>query len=80
MLPFIRYSLMRLLLLLGVGAIGYLLGLRGVYQLLIAFLISGVLSLFLLDRQRDLLGQKVGGVFSSINRRIDASARAEDLD
>lgn len=80
MLPFVRYSLMRLVLLLGVGFIGYLLGLRELYLLLIAFLVSGVLSLFLLDRQRDVLGQKVGGIFTRINRRIEESARAEDLD
>ena len=80
MLPFIRYSLLRLVLLMATGALCYLLGLRGVYLLLVAFLVSGVLSLFMLDRQRDVLGQKVGGIFSGINKRIDASARAEDLD
>lgn len=80
MFALLRYSMMRLLMLISVGGVGYLVGLRGVFLALIAFLVSGVLSLFLLDRQRDALGASVAGVFSKLNARIDASARAEDVD
>lgn len=80
MLAFIRYSTLRFAVLLAVGAVGYLLGLRDLPLLLVAFVGSGAISLFLLDRQRDALGSSVGGVFTRLNQRIDASARAEDVE
>ena len=46
----------------------------------IAFLVSGILSFFFLDRQRDALGQSVGNVFQRLNARIEANTRKEDLD
>lgn len=76
----LRYSTLRFLLLLAAGAVLYAVGLRGLPLLLLALLVSGIASLFLLDRQRDDLGSSVGGWFSRINARIDASARAEDDD
>lgn len=78
MMAFLRYSTLRFLLLLASGAVLYLVGLRGLPLLLLAFVVSGIASLFVLDRQRDALGSSVGGFFSRLNARIDASARAED--
>ena len=78
MLAFLRYTTLRFAMLLAVGALCYLLGLRDVMLLIVAFLVSGVLSLLLLDRQRDALGASVGGVFTRINARIDANTRSED--
>lgn len=80
MLAFIRYSTLRLALLIAVGAVLYLLGLHGVWLLAVALVLSGVLSLFVLDRQRDDLGRSVGNVFTRINERIDANTRSEDFD
>lgn len=80
MLAFLRYSTLRLALLLAVGAVLYLAGLRELMLLIAALVISGVLSLFLLDRQREALGTSVGGIFTRINDRIEASKRAEDFD
>ncbi len=80
MLAFIRYSTLRLAVLLVVGAVCYLVGLRGFMLLLVALIVSGVLSLFVLDRQREALGESVGGVLSRINARIDANTRSEDVD
>lgn len=80
MLAFIRYSTLRLVALLVVGGIAYAFGLRDLPLLLVAFIGSGALSLFVLDRQRDALGASVGGFFTRINDRIDAGARAEDVD
>lgn len=79
-MAFIRYTTLRLAMLIAVGAIAYLFGLRDVLLLIVAFLVSGVLSLVLLDRQRDAMGASVGGLFARINARIEASARAEDVD
>lgn len=80
MLAFIRYSTLRLAMLLAVGFVMYLFGMRGIALAVAAFLVSGVLSLVLLNRQRDQLGQSVGGLFSRINARIDANTRKEDED
>lgn len=79
-MAFIRYTTLRLAMLIAVGGVGYLLGLRDILLLIVAFLVSGILSLVLLDRQRDAMGASVGGLFSRINARIEASAKAEDDD
>ncbi len=80
MLAFIRYSTLRLAILLAVGFVAYLFGLRTVMLAAVSFIVSGVLSLVLLNRQRDALGQSVGGLFSRINARIDENSRKEDED
>ena len=80
MLAFIRYTTLRFAFLIAVGVVGYLLGLRSITLLFVAFLGSGVLSFVLLNRQRDALGESVGGLFSRINSRIEANTRAEDAD
>lgn len=75
----IRFTVLRLLLL---GAVWLLVqlatGLRGLTAIVVALLISGLISLVVLDRQRDAMGRVVAGFFRGINARIDASARAED--
>jgi hypothetical protein len=52
--------------------------LRGLWAIVIALLGSGLLSVVLLNRQRNAMGFTVGNFFSQINERIEASARAED--
>lgn len=79
-MAFIRYTTLRLAMLIAVGGVGYLLGLRDILLLIVAFLVSGILSLVLLDRQRDAMGASVGGLFARINARIEASARSEDVE
>lgn len=78
MKPFLWYSLLRLLLLLAVGALGYAVGMRGLLLITAAFLGSGVMSYFLLSRSRTEFGGSVGGFFRRLNDRIDSAARAED--
>ena len=80
MLAFIRYTTLRLAMLMAVGGVLYLVGMRGLLLATVAFLGSGVLSFILLDRQRDALGASVGNVISGINARIDANTRSEDFD
>lgn len=79
-MAFLRYTTLRLSMLLAVGGVGYLLGMRGVLLAAVAFLVSGILSFFVLDRQRDALGQSVGNVFQRLSARIDADTRKEDVD
>jgi hypothetical protein len=52
--------------------------LRGIGAVVVALLVSGLISLLVLDRQRDAVGSVAAGLFGRINARIDASARAED--
>lgn len=54
--------------------------LRGVLAAAAALLMSGAVSLIVLDRQRNRVGSAAAGFFHGINERIEASARAEDDD
>ena len=52
--------------------------LRGLWALVVAIILSGVISAFLLNRQRSAMGEVIGRFFGGINDRIDAASRAED--
>lgn len=78
--PFISYTLARLGLLAVTLGIGYLFGLRGPMLIILGFLVSGLISLVLLNSQRSQLGGRISGYFSGINQRLDANTRKEDLD
>ena len=54
--------------------------LRGVLAVGAALLMSGAVSLVVLDRQRGRMGRATAGFFERPNDRIGASARAEDAD
>ncbi len=54
--------------------------LSGVWATAVAILVSGAVSLLLLDRQRGQVGAAAAGFFGRLNERIEASARAEDDD
>ena len=78
---FLFYTLLRLLLF---GAVWLLVQIltpwRGLLAIAVAILISGGISLFVLDRPRGQLAAGVDAFIRRINDRIDASARAEDID
>lgn len=77
--PILVYSLLRLGLLLVVWVpLQFLTPLRGVLAIVVALLLSGVLSYLLLDRQRDAMSTVVGRVFSRIDERIERGKAAED--
>jgi hypothetical protein len=78
--PVVVYTLLRLGMLAAVGAVLYLVGLRGVWLLLFAFLVSGVVSAFVLSRPREGAVLGITTAVRSVNARIDATARAEDDD
>lgn len=70
---------MRLGLLLAVWLLVQLVTpLRGLWAVVVAVLVSGVISWFLLQRQRAAMSAVVGGFFGRINARIDQASRAED--
>jgi hypothetical protein len=78
--PVLVYSLLRLAVLAAVGGLLWLLGLRGIYLILLAFLVSGVISAVALSRRREGAAYGITRAVRSANARIDASSRAEDVD
>lgn len=72
------YTLARLGLLALFVVIGYFIGLRGYLLLVVAFLVSAVASLFLLDKLRDQVSVGVFKTKEKIDRRIEESAAKED--
>ena len=52
----------------------------GVWAIVAAILVSGAISIVVLDRQRDRVAAVAAGFFGGINARIDASTRVEDED
>lgn len=76
----LRYTTLRFALFFACGAALYLVGIRDFFLVLFAFGISGILSLFLLRRQRDDMSAGLTSVFGRINKRIEDSKKAEDVD
>ena len=74
------YTLLRLGLLAVTLFVLSLFGLRSVELLLLGFLVSGLISFFVLDRKRDEVSATLAGTFSRINGRIASDTRKEDLD
>ncbi|MGV1035480.1 MAG: DUF4229 domain-containing protein [Candidatus Nanopelagicales bacterium] len=76
--PILVYTLARFGLLIVAGLVCYLAGARGILLIVLAFLISGLLSYVVLYRQRDNAGVRMGGYFSRMNQKIEDSKSAED--
>jgi len=75
------YTLLRVGLFALVWAlIAFLTPLNGLWAAAAAILISGAISVVVLDRQRGEVGAAAAGFFGRINARIEASAAAEDED
>ncbi len=75
------YTLLRVALFAAVWAIlQFLTPIHGLLAVIAAILMSGAISLVLLDRPRGEVGTLAAGFFGRINARIDASSRAEDVD
>jgi hypothetical protein len=73
------YTAMRVGVFIGVWLLLQLLSpLRGLWAVVIAIVVSGLISVFLLNRQRAAMSAVVGGFFGRINERIDAASQAED--
>jgi uncharacterized oligopeptide transporter (OPT) family protein len=72
------YTFLRILILASFLGVGYLVGLRGVLLLLVGFLASGIVSLFVLSKTRDQLSTSIFSGFQKVNNRIAAAADKED--
>ena len=78
--PVVVYTLQRLLLLAAVGGVLYLVGVRGIFLILFAFLLSGVIAMVALKGSREGAAYGITHAVKRVNERIDESTRAEDYD
>jgi hypothetical protein len=72
------YTFLRILILASFLGVGYLVGLRGALLLVMGFLASGIVSLFVLSKTRDQLSTSIFSGFQRVNKRIAAAAEKED--
>jgi len=75
---FVIYTAARAALLLACLGLGRLSGLTGPFLLIVALLVSGVVSWFVLRRQRIAMGGEVERRVNRLRDRIDQRAAAED--
>jgi len=78
--PIVVYTVARLCIFVAVALPLRVIGLTGLMWLAMSLMISGMISLFVLDGVRSQFGGRVSGFFQRLNRRIDDATRAEDED
>ena len=76
----LSYSLGRLVLFVAVLELMYLAGARGLLQVGLALLISGIISFVVLSPLRDAMSGSITSRISSFRERLDEGSRAEDDD
>jgi hypothetical protein len=74
----LTYTLGRLLLFVAALGLMYLAGARGLLQVGLALLISGIISFIVLSRLRDAMSGALTSRISSFRQRLDEGARVED--
>ena len=74
----LAYNAGRLGLLVGCAVLGYIAGLRGFVLLAAALLVSGVLSWFLLARQRAAMAEALGGAVTRSRSKLAQRTAEED--
>jgi uncharacterized membrane protein YccC len=80
-LSVVTYTLLRVALFAAVWlALELLTPVYGLWAIVAAILMSGAISIVVLDRPRGEVGAAAAGFFGRINARIEESARAEDVD
>ncbi len=77
-MAFLRYTALRALIFVIVAALLWIVGLRGFVLLLFALLVSGVVSLFVLNRSRDELSAALVNRQQRIKQRLAERTAAED--
>jgi hypothetical protein len=76
----IAYTLVRLLLFLAVALLLALFGVHGITLLVVALVISSIISLPLLSRLRDRMSTSISGKIDNFSARLDNGTKAEDAD
>jgi Protein of unknown function (DUF4229) len=76
----LAYSLLRLLIFFAAVLVLALFGVHGFTLLIVGAMISAIISLPLLSRQRDSMSRSLTGRVDRFKARLDAGTRAEDND
>ena len=74
----LSYTLGRLVLFVAVLELMYLAGARGLLQVGLALLISGIISFVVLSPLRDAMSGSITSRISGFRERLDEGSRAED--
>lgn len=76
--PVLRYSVARLVLFLAALGLLYLTGLRGLPVVVLALVVSGIASFWLLSAQRDAMSATLHQRVSRVRKDLDDGTAAED--
>jgi membrane protein implicated in regulation of membrane protease activity len=76
----VMYTLLRVLVFAVTAAVLALFGVHGITLLVVALLISAIVSLPLLSRFRDRMSASLSGKMTGFRSRLEAGTRAEDRD
>ena len=76
----ISYTLLRLLIFFAAAIVLALFGVHGITLLVVALIISSIISLPLLSKLRDRMSISLSGRISRFSSKLDAGTRAEDND
>jgi Flp pilus assembly pilin Flp len=76
----LSYTLLRVLIFLAVALILALFGVHGLTLIVVALLISAIISLPLLSRFRDRMSTSLTNLFGKFGAKLDEGTRGEDVD
>jgi hypothetical protein len=76
----LSYTLLRLLLFFAAALLFGLFGLRGIALIVVALVVSSIVSLPLLSRLRDRMSTSLSGKVGGFKARLDDGAKIEDVD
>ena len=76
--PIVGYLAVRTALLVAVGAVLALFGLRGIALVVVALVVSSIVALPLLSRRRDAVSAGLTGRMERTRLRLDEAARSDD--
>jgi uncharacterized membrane protein len=76
----LTYTLLRLLLFFAAAIILALFGVHGITLLVVALIISSIISLPLLSKLRDRMSISLSGGISRFSSKLNAGTKAEDND
>jgi hypothetical protein len=74
------YSLLRLLLFLAVVLLLAVFGVHGITLVVVALVVSSIISLPVLSKLRDRMSTSISGKIDNFNARLDEGTKSEDVD
>lgn len=76
----IAYTLLRLLMFFAVALVLALFGVHGFTLIVVALVVSSIISLPVLSKLRDRMSTSITGKIDSFNAKLDSGTKAEDTD